>query len=305
MSSDDGNGRKSESPSATEAFGALGNEIRLDIIRALANARRLQWRWRGMTFAELRKEVGVRDAGNFNYHLDKLLGRFVVKDGDEYKLTYAGMQIAGAVVAGTYTERGQHFTTETDIPCQVCGEPVTATYEYEYLTLAGEDHDVSFGTTLPPGATRDRSPKKVIELAMLDARQDVERAMNGVCPHCWGPMETTVPSETMLDIETHGPKPVPDDQLWIRFDCDRCGMVIWLPPGSCLVSEPPVIAFFEAHGQDIREYSYLDLPFGGPHGATLESNTPVRVRVTVELEADRLLVWMGSEGEIVKTERRG
>jgi hypothetical protein len=242
-----------------------------------------------MGFAELRKEVGVRDAGNFNYHLDTLLEHFVVKDGDEYKLTYAGMQIAGAVTAGTYTERGAHFTTETDIPCPVCDEPVTATYEYEYNSRLRGSRCL-LRNDAAAGSTRERSLEKVIELAMLDARQDVERAMDGVCPHCWGPMETTVPSETMLDIETHEPKPVPDNQVWIRFDCARCGMAIWLPPGSCLVSEPPVIAFFEAHGLNIREYSYLDLPFGGSHGATLESNTPVRIQVTVELEGDRLLV---------------
>jgi DNA-binding transcriptional ArsR family regulator len=302
MSSNGGGEETSESPSAPETFGVLGNEIRLDIIRALAEVRRLAWRWQGMSFAELRKAVGVRDAGNFSYHLNKLRSRFVVKD-DEYKLTYAGMQIARAMAAGTYTERGEHFTIETDIRCPVCDEPITATYEYEYLSLFCEDHDVSFGTTLPPGATRERSPERVIKLATLDARQDVECAMEGICPYCGGPMETTIPAETMFDPETHESKPVPDGHIWVRFDCLRCGMAFWLPPGSCLLSEPSVIAFFEAHGQDLRKYTYLELPFGGPDDATLESSTPVRVRVTVELEGDELLVWMDGDGEIIETER--
>ena len=29
------------------------------------------------TFSELREAVGMRDSGQFNYHLDKLLGTFV------------------------------------------------------------------------------------------------------------------------------------------------------------------------------------------------------------------------------------
>jgi DNA-binding transcriptional ArsR family regulator len=303
MSSNGGDEETSESPSAPEAFGALGNEIRLDIIRALAEVRQLAWRWQGMSFAELRKAVGVRDAGNFSYHLNKLRSRFVVKDDDEYKLTYAGMQIARAMAAGTYTERGEHFTTKTDIPCPACDEPLTVTYEYKYLSLFCEDHEVYFGTTLPPGATRERSPERVIDLATLDARQDVECAMEGICPHCWGPMETTVPAETILDMETYELRPTKNDYTWVRFDCTRCGMVFWVPPGSCLLSEPPVIAFFEAHGQDIREISYLELPFGGPDGPTLESSSPVRVRITAELEGDELLVWMDGDGDIVETER--
>lgn len=303
MPSDDGEKGKNESPSVSEAFGALGNEVRLDIIRALADVRRVAWRWQGMTFAELRKAVGVRDAGNFSYHLNELCNLFVVKDDDEYKLTYAGMQIARAMATGTYTERGEHFTTETDIPCPVCDEPITATYEYEYLSLFCEDHDVLVGTTLPPGATRERSPERVIELATMNARQDVERAMDGICPHCWGPMEATVPAEMVFDPKTHALQPAKDDHVWARFDCDRCGMAFWLPPGLCLLSEPPVIAFFEAHGQDIREYSYLDLPFNDPESATLESSTPVRVRVTVELEGDQLLIWMNNVGDIVETKR--
>lgn len=306
MSSDDREDREgntSESLSATEAFGVLGNEIRLNIIHELAESRQLAWRWQGISFAELRKAVGVRDAGNFSYHLDKLLGHFVVKDGDEYKLTYAGMQIAGAVAAGTYTEHGTHFTVETDILCP-CDKPITATYEHEFLTLACEDEHAIFGTTLPPGATRDRSPEEVIALATLNARQDVERAMDGVCPHCWGSVSTTVPAEMMPDSETHELIPVPEDHVWVRFDCTRCGMEFWLPAGVCLVSEPTVIAFFQAHGQDIRERSYLDLPFAEPGAATLESNTPVRIRVSIELDGDLLLIWMDSDCEIVETERQ-
>lgn len=302
MSSDDGEKEKNESLSAPEAFGALGNEIRLDIIRTLAEVRRLAWRWEGMSFAELRKAVGVRDAGNFSYHLNKLCSRFVVKDDDEYKLTYAGMQIARAMAAGTYTERGEHFTTETDIPCPVCDEPIIATYEYEFFTLFCEDDHGAFGTALPPGATRERSPEEIIELATLDARQNVERAMEGICIHCWREMETTVPAEMTFDPETNASQTANDDHIWVQFDCARCGMTFWVPPGSCLLSEPPVIAFFEAHGQDLREYSFLDLPLISPDNATLESSSPVRVRVTIELEGDQLLVWMNSDGEIVETE---
>ena len=62
-----------------EAFELLGSEMRLAILLAL---------WEAMdpyafppepalSFSELRKRVGIRHGRQFNYHLDKLVGRFV------------------------------------------------------------------------------------------------------------------------------------------------------------------------------------------------------------------------------------
>lgn len=50
-----------------EAFALLANETRVSALEAL-------WESRGeiVPFSELRRRVGVRDAGQFHYHLSKL-----------------------------------------------------------------------------------------------------------------------------------------------------------------------------------------------------------------------------------------
>ena len=45
------------------------------------------------TLFDLRKAVGIRDAGHFNYQLDRLRGTFVCRTEDGYLLTEAGEAI--------------------------------------------------------------------------------------------------------------------------------------------------------------------------------------------------------------------
>lgn len=74
---------------ATATFDLLSDETRVRIVRALADASG------GLRFSELRTRAGVRDAGRFNYHLEKLRGRLVEKSGETYVLTAAGADVAG------------------------------------------------------------------------------------------------------------------------------------------------------------------------------------------------------------------
>jgi DNA-binding transcriptional ArsR family regulator len=288
--------------SPEDAFGLLGHEVRLGIVRELATVRRANWQWQGLTFAQLRKAVGVRDAGNFSYHLGKLRDHFVVKDGDEYKLTYAGMEVAGAVISGTYTDKSEPRRETSDVDC-FCGEPLTVEYEREFFAMECPDHGTIFGTTLPPGAAQGRSVEEIVSLATLDARQEVERARAECCPHCWGPMSTALPAQEVVDPDTGETLAVPDDEVYVRFDCGRCGMQFWLPPGACVLSDPAVVSFLHENGVVVDELSYPELPFVSPEAATVISEDPVRVRVDVEADERALQVWIDEGIRIVETER--
>lgn len=80
-----------------DAFSVLGNETRMEIIQELADASDR------LPFSELRDRVGVSDSGQFNYHLDKLVGHFVEDTEDGYGLRRAGERVIEAVVSGAVT----------------------------------------------------------------------------------------------------------------------------------------------------------------------------------------------------------
>lgn len=276
-----------------DAFDALGDETRLAIVETLADRRRRNWEWTGLSFSELRKAVGVRDAGRFNYHLDQLLDTFVVKDDGEYVLTTAGMEIAGAIRAGTYTERPQ-FRTSTDRSCPGCGTAVDVAYRHGTLLLTCPEHGAIFGNSVPGGAVADRDPSAVLALSDLKARRDVERARRGACVHCWGTMTATIPADPPGDAES--------DAVLARLACEDCGMVFCVPAAACVVDHPAVVAFHYERGVDIRELNYLDMEFLTGENGHVVSEDPVRVRVDVELDGDRLTVMLDESTAVVSVE---
>lgn len=82
-----------------EAFAVLGNKTRISILLALEGSDD------ALAYSELKREVGVCDSGRFNYHLEKLLGHFVVETDDGYRLRDIGRRAAEAVVAETFAPR--------------------------------------------------------------------------------------------------------------------------------------------------------------------------------------------------------
>jgi hypothetical protein len=332
-SSDTASERHAGSVSASEAFELLGHEIRMGIVEELADCRRDNWFWLGMRFAELRKAVGVRDAGKFSYHLDQLQPQFVVKDGEEYKLTYAGMRVAGAITAGTYTESEAGRETELDANC-LCGESLVARYDYEYCRIYCPTHGDLGGTTLPPGAAADRTLQSLVRIVARESRRAVEKAKHGVCPHCWGSMAAAIPApDVMPDPETgrrlddwedafrtrfnaDGTDLAADDSsaagvpdadpavLMAQFDCKRCGMTIWWPAMLCVLDHPAVVSFCYDHGIDVRETPLPSLPFMWFGAISVESVDPLRIAVDAELDDERLTVRLDDTATVVDHERR-
>lgn len=296
----------------TSAFEALGHDIRLRIVESLAETRRDNWQWRGKRFAELRKDVGVRDAGKFSYHLERLQPAFVVKEGEEYVLTSAGMRVAGAVTAEAYDGQRERREAELDVECQICGDPLTARYGYEYCRWVCETHGELYGNTLPPGAADDRPTDELIALADREAVRDVQRARDGACPHCWGPVEASLPAaEVMPDPET-GEQPddwesvfgeAATEMTLAQFSCERCGLRFWVPPGFCVLEHPAVVGFCYDHDVDLREAPTVAQQFIYSGVGELVSEDPVRYRIDVEFGDDRLRVWLDDETTVVETER--
>ncbi|MFT4933083.1 MAG: DNA-binding transcriptional ArsR family regulator, partial [Natronomonas sp.] len=65
---------------AEEVFAVLADDTRVAILQALWETEDYE-----ASFSELRDAVGMRDSGQFNYHLDKLVGPFVAKAEDGYE----------------------------------------------------------------------------------------------------------------------------------------------------------------------------------------------------------------------------
>ncbi|PSP40455.1 hypothetical protein BRC66_03955 [Halobacteriales archaeon QH_2_66_30] len=190
-------GQVVERKAAEEAFELLSNDTRLGILEALFQTDDPR------TFSELREAVGMRDSGQFNYHLDKLLGTFVRVTEEGYELTTAGTRVVGAILAGEFTKTFEGDPVPVDGECQLCGAQLAGIFEGNRIRIACEDceRDV-ISLNMLPGALEPYPREEWPLVAERWTRRELEMVRAGFCPTCRGPVdsEMTVDQSDLVDL---------------------------------------------------------------------------------------------------------
>lgn len=304
-------------PRAVRAFSVLGNETRLSILLALWEAYDPFAEDNALPFSELRDRVGMRDSGQFNYHLDKLTGRFIRKTDDGYELHRAGIQLVQTVIAGVGIEEPSLEPTEIDRECFHCGAPTAITYEDEWLYLVCTECDgtwggrddlpsgVLAGGEFPPTGMTNRSPEEMWNANAIAVYQAHESSVEGVCEACKGPMEGS------LDVcDDHASAGVCDNcgrsiAVMAHFVCPVCKNSHGGTPHSFIKSHPAVIAFYYERGIP-TQYEIDDVETGrrawdhfDNKKQELISDDPPRVRVIIPHEGDTLELTLDEDLSVI------
>lgn len=289
-----------ESGDPANAFAALGDPIRVGILEALTDHLRAKPPEPGLSFSTLRKRVDVRDSGRFRYHLEKLRGRFVEQTDDgQYRLTYAGTEVATAIVAGTYTKRATLGPTALESTCTRCDAQAVGAYVDGVLSVTCENDHPLFYWTLPPNAARGASLEAVIETATLDMYQTVEMTRSGWCPDCYTPVEARVESLEGGDGANAA------HSYRFRAHCEACGSRLDGPLGFCLVGHPELEALYHRHGRSIREGYWWALEFAND-GLSVErlGTDPLRLRLSFRVDDESFCATVDESAAVLETERR-
>jgi hypothetical protein len=275
-----------------DPFEAVTAETRVAILRALAERVAAEPSDPALSFSDLRRETGLRDSGNFNYHLDELRPEFVRSTDEGYVLTPAGVELVGTLRAGVAPadDRGP---VALDHDCGLCGAALSATYEDGLLAVTcDEGHALPRGT-LPPAAVADRDLADAAELLVVRTVEMLAYVRRGVCPTCYGEMAVA-----QVSVE-EAPQPA---DLGFRGTCDDCGMVYAGPTGSFLLDLPAVVSFCADHDLDPTGEGYwaLDLPV---RGGEVVDREPLRLAVSQTLDDERLRVVVDESLSVVESER--
>lgn len=285
----------------TAVFGLLDNETRIGILETL-------WDERGgpLSFSALREAVGVRDSGQFNYHLDQLVDRFVVRGEDGYELTQAGKLINGAIAAGAYTADVSIDPIELPTECQSCGSEQRLTYEDEKVSVACSSCPIEFTFIAPPGVFAGASREEVPDIASRYLRVMLTETFNGFCCICNGPTTpqvTTVddfgelPSPTATELDEHS-----TEFPLAQFECQRCSELVTSGLDLALVDHPAVVSFHHDHGIDIRDRPAWSFVKFGPDRARFRDRSPIRAAVTYTLDDESLTLVVDEDLDILEIE---
>jgi len=198
----DGGAREPSTPAPDEAFAALGNETRMGVLRTLGEADE------PLSFSELHDRSEMRDSGQFNYHLDKLVGHFVRKTGDGYALARPGRRVVEAVLSGAVTDAPELSRTRVDDACEYCGAPIeirwrdggievfcsecAGTYGDNYrpqLREEGVPEGFLGRLSIPPAGLQGRTASEALRAAWTWGNLEMLAMSAGICPRCSAPVE--------------------------------------------------------------------------------------------------------------------
>jgi hypothetical protein len=287
-----------------EVFGLLSDDNRVAILRAL-------WSSDGpMTFSALHDAVDIRDSGQFNYHLDKLVGQFVTRSEAGYELATAGAQINGAIEAGSYTVSGSMEPIQFDDPCPTCGGTRTFYYEDETARVDCDSCSVKAQFTIPPSAFVGCDRGEIPDVAGEYRRAIIERLDRGFCGRCDGPAELAVcpvvdsPAWDEPEDEDVGEGPLgdPGNIPIVKYECLQCGAQPTSGLRYALLTHPEVVGFYYDRGVDIRARSLWEFTTFGTDHEQVRSTDPFRASTTFTADGDELTLVVDEEMRVVERE---
>ncbi|MFB6086165.1 MAG: winged helix-turn-helix domain-containing protein [Halodesulfurarchaeum sp.] len=263
-------------------FELVSNDLRVDIVRALGEARE------PLSFSSLREIVGERDSGKFNYHLRKLVGHFVTQGEQGYRLSIAGEQMYGTMLSGAYTAHATVEPFEFDGPCPLCGNDVlVAEYAAETPELHCPNCEDWFNEfPFPPGSLGEFDRQELPAAFDRWMRTTLQTFLHGFCANCGGRVEACLEQTAAGD-------PLP---IRATYECGRCGEELQASPSLPVFFHSTAVSFFDRHGVDVfRDPTWQ---FYGPEdevSVEIVDEEPVRVEVVVTMGAETLRATVGPE----------
>lgn len=287
-----------------DAFAALGNSIRVDILRAFLEHQQAAAATPVVQFSTLRRAVGLRDSGRFRYHLEQLRGAFVEKCDGGYRLTYAGSAVLTAIVDGTYTDTDTEALgpTPLDSACEFCEAAVSATYRDGVLTVSCENEHPLFVWALPPNAAADASIEDLIELATTLAFQSYELVVDGTCSECYS---SITPGFEFTGDTDDGDDTDDTAGQSVRFTaaCDACGAAWSVPVGFALLTHPEIERLYHRQGRPLRTQYWWELePVTSAVELESSGTDPHRVQLSVDIGDATVRATLDETGSVAELE---
>jgi len=294
----DGNGETTREPTAAlkETFATVGNETRAEILRILGEDP-----YDELPFSELRSRMeGDIDSGQFNYHLQKLIGQFVDRTDDGYTLRPEGVTLYRLIRAESFTQELRLEPFDADFDCHFCGSAVEARYETGIFELACPGCEYQYGKSrLPPSAIDPDDPHAALSLIDRYLRRNILSLSEGVCPFCVNRLDIGfVPGE---DVWMESAAEI---DVFVEYACDHCGNGHYLSVGLSLLYDSSLIAFFEDHGVDITAVPHWEIEFAMTDDAVTVRNTdPWEVSLSVSRDDETLVTVVDDDLTVLERRR--
>lgn len=295
-----------QSPTVDEALAKVANETRFDIIQGLWTATKEGKE--SLSFSSLRERTGIRDSGQFNYHLGELVPRFVRDTEDGYALTYAGLQIVGAAVSGVYTDTTKVEIDGMDVgECASCEGTLEGAYTKGRMRVECQDCGITVteGMGAPPVLAVGRERSELPDVFNRYMITTLQKTARGFCQTCSGHLEYEIqqPSSAPVGDNRNGESPTSTEYYGVKSECQACGRTTYSVLGALLLDHPAVTSFLFDMGIDLRKTYLWELDWlFEPHTTTAQTD-PLRLEVTIRVAEERLVLTVDADLTVLEYRR--
>lgn len=293
--------------SADGVFGLLSNEIRVDILRAIAIAQHeAEKRGSGMaelSFSDVYERVDVDNTSKLSYHLGELTGTFLRKDENGYSFTHAGERMVRFVLAENYRRPADSGTVEAEGTCLFCGAAtLEAALSEQYFVVGCTTCDrPATGYIVTPAQARSYEGADLLESFKRKQAAEYGMVHQGLCPACGGRIHTEVVSASEVRLSDS----VPISFLAID-ECRQCLRVYSGPLTYSAAYHPASVAFHWDHGVDITGTGIWELHhhlYEGRWSSERLGANPDEYRVVLRRDDEALRVFLDGNTRVTRTER--
>jgi DNA-binding transcriptional ArsR family regulator len=302
-----------------DAFAVLGDETRMGILRTLGDLEP------PVSFSELYERSDADDSGGFNYHLDRMVGHFVEREDDGYRLATAGRRVIEAVLSGAVTEEPDLSLTEVGEPCPYCGASIRVRWnrggmelfctacDGRYGRRYREDGTVEESTMgylgrqpLPPAGVRDRDPAAALGAAWTWGNLEILSLSGGVCPRCSGTVEWTA-----TVCEAHDADDGPCRECGGRYvvgvtaACTNCILETGGEPLVALAANTDLLALLTANGHNPVDPEAIHRVerVHSEYDETVHRTDPLRATYTFSVGGDAVSLTVDENLTVVEASR--
>lgn len=287
---------------AADAFAALGDPTRIEILRAFAEAlRERDFDSPGivpeLSFSEIHKRVHVDSTSRLSYHLEQLDGTYLRSTAEGWKFTFAGDLVARLYLSAAYVGGVEFEPVAVDGVCPFCGaRSLQAVVDELVVFRECVDCGERLGAMrVTPAQVENRDAGSL--LASTDTRMITYfwRFREGVCMECGGTVDRQV--RNVAD-ET-----VPGEWIGVG-ECEQCWRGLNGPLPFWLASHPAVVAFHWEYGVDALSLGIDELLERRERGDWVtERIAPDEYEVTYHLEDAELRLSVDDTLSVDRTER--
>ena len=283
----------------SDAFQALGNEVRMEILEAMLERVDGEGPDRA-SFSELFEAASPDTSAGFAYHLDELVGHYLRKTDEGYAFTYAGEKIARAIAAGSYTRRASSPSIAIDDPCPLCdSNELHAAARDNVVSISCEECERTLCRLGFPPSGFDAHGDALPAAVDRHHRHRISVLGDGVCPECAGAVDGRLeaPDERVAaDLP-----PEFTDHVHATFECRSCGYDLSCPVTLSVLEHQTALAFYRNHDRDLRDRPIWNV--GSEWTEAVLADEPTIVRVATALDGETLELYVDDTASVVATRR--